>query len=432
MERTSMFTDKATKTKQWSRHRFSAISAFSAAAILLTVCGSSGSSFAGTLKPRDSASGTLNVDISVQYSSVQPGLDGGLALNTFPPGLKINEIVGASGALTMAAGGADIYVGSASGIIPAILLGLQAKIVGVTIPVWTQHMIVLASSKYTSLASLEGAKFGVQGFGGASDYSVQTLAQKQGWSTSQYSEVSATSLSALTAELQSGAIDAFPYDAVTAASAVANGWGRDLGSLAPIVGNVPLDVITVSDSALKNHPVLVQDFLNGFYKAQSILQTSSSIAIPLFEKWGVPATIAQSTLPTNLALLATAPGLTTAECVGLTSLARFTSPSNANIQLSQVEGMVQLTDSALHVVATQVTGVAVPGKRVAMSVVGSNFYGTPKITSNAAGTTVRVVKTKSSSLSLTVKTRAGTSKGVRLLTIRFAKGQVVKIRYFVN
>ena len=88
--------------------------------------------------------------------------------------------------------------------------------------------------------------------------------------------------------------------------------------------------------------------------------------------------------------------------------------------------------AALHVVASQITGVAVPGKRVAMVVLGSNFYGTPKVTSNAAGTVVRVRRATSSALSVWVTTRAGTGKGVHLLTIRFAQGQVAKIRYRVS
>ena len=89
-------------------------------------------------------------------------------------------------------------------------------------------------------------------------------------------------------------------------------------------------------------------------------------------------------------------------------------------------------NSAPHVVVSRITGVAVSGRRVVMRVLGSNFSGTPKVTSNAAGTTVRVAKTSSSVLSLLVTTRAGTGKGVHLLTIRFANGQVRKIRYNVS
>ena len=88
--------------------------------------------------------------------------------------------------------------------------------------------------------------------------------------------------------------------------------------------------------------------------------------------------------------------------------------------------------AALHVVASQITGVAVPGRRVVMRVLGSNFYGTPKVTSSAAGTRVRVARTNSDVLTLLVTTRAGTGKGVHTLTMRFAQGQVRKIRYNVS
>jgi len=88
--------------------------------------------------------------------------------------------------------------------------------------------------------------------------------------------------------------------------------------------------------------------------------------------------------------------------------------------------------AAYSAVVSRITGVAVPGRRVVMRVLGSNFSGNPEITSNAAGTTVRLAKTSSRVLTLLVTSRAGTGKGVHLLTIGFATGQVLKIRYNVR
>ncbi len=86
---------------------------------------------------------------------------------------------------------------------------------------------------------------------------------------------------------------------------------------------------------------------------------------------------------------------------------------------------------APYVAVSSIAGVAVPGRGVVLRVFGSNFSGRPRVTSNAAGTSVRVAKTRPNVLSLLVTTRAGTGKGVHVLTIHFGD-QVRRIRYSVS
>ncbi|MHB8335066.1 MAG: sugar ABC transporter substrate-binding protein [Acidimicrobiales bacterium] len=140
--------------------------------------------------------------------------------------------------------------------------------------------------------------------------------------------------------------------------------------------------------------------------------------------------MSEGNLPMYLANSKGLANLTLANMAGNVPAGVWGGPTNYQRQFKELWRVV--TVQAPRVVVSRITGVAVPGRRVVMRVLGSNFSGTPKVTSNAAGTTVRVARTRSSVLSLLVTTRAGTGKGVHLLTIRFSNGQVRKIRYNVS
>jgi hypothetical protein len=77
--------------------------------------------------------------------------------------------------------------------------------------------------------------------------------------------------------------------------------------------------------------------------------------------------------------------------------------------------------------ATHVNGSAVTGKTVTITISGSGFYGAPKITSNAKGTTAKVSHDTGKLLTVRISTKAG--KGEHVLTIRNADGKSCKIGY---
>jgi len=199
------------------------------------------------------------------------------------------------------------------------------------------------------------------------------------------------------------------------------------------------NIMMARTSEMQKSPALYQNFMDAYNAAVNKLESDSNFAIASAVKYygqGVDASVLQSelnfyiqdewkgtTFPVSLynasaSVLVNSPGsgFTNASMPSYAALTKDTS------KISQPP----------KVVASRITGVAVPGRRVAMRVLGSNFSGTSKVTSNAAGTTVRVAKTSGSVLNLLVTTRVGTRKGVHLLTIRFANGQVAKIRYNVS
>jgi len=61
--------------------------------------------------------------------------------------------------------------------------------------------------------------------------------------------------------------------------------------------------------------------------------------------------------------------------------------------------------------ATHVNGVVHTGKTTTVTISGTHFYGQPKITSNAKGTTVHVVKDSGKLLTLKVATKSTTPEG---------------------
>lgn len=93
---------------------------------------------------------------------------------------------------------------------------------------------------------------------------------------------------------------------------------------------------------------------------------------------------------------------------------------------------VYATEALVPTVA-HVTGGAVPGRQTTIRLVGSDLYGAPRVTSNAAGTKVRLVRgTGGNTLLLTVTSAAQTAKGYHTLILKFSAGQVVRTRYVAS
>ena len=81
--------------------------------------------------------------------------------------------------------------------------------------------------------------------------------------------------------------------------------------------------------------------------------------------------------------------------------------------------------------ALKVSGVAVPGRTVVLTITGKNFTGGPKIT-GPRGTSATVLKATSTRLTVRVKEAATLKKGTYTLTIKFASGKRTSIHYTVK
>ncbi len=80
--------------------------------------------------------------------------------------------------------------------------------------------------------------------------------------------------------------------------------------------------------------------------------------------------------------------------------------------------------------ATKVHGFAVTGRTVTIKISGTGFYGAPRITSNAKGTTAKVSHDTGKLLTVRISTKAG--KGSHILTIRDADGKSCRIGYLTK
>jgi hypothetical protein len=69
------------------------------------------------------------------------------------------------------------------------------------------------------------------------------------------------------------------------------------------------------------------------------------------------------------------------------------------------------------------------GSSVWTTIVGSGFYGHPRVLSNAFGTKVGVTRDSGRVLTIRVTVRAGTRRGVHTFTIVFAHGERTSVRY---
>jgi hypothetical protein len=80
----------------------------------------------------------------------------------------------------------------------------------------------------------------------------------------------------------------------------------------------------------------------------------------------------------------------------------------------------------------KVTGFALPGASLELTIDGGGFYGDPRITSNEVGTKVVVLHDHGTSLVIRIIVPKGSKTGEHTLTIQFADGKIVKANYSVK
>jgi len=79
--------------------------------------------------------------------------------------------------------------------------------------------------------------------------------------------------------------------------------------------------------------------------------------------------------------------------------------------------------------ATHVIGAAWVGRTVTVKIVGSHFYGRPRIVSNAAGVRALVLRDSGRLLTVRVTVNAGAKTGVHTFTVILAKGKRTSVKF---
>jgi hypothetical protein len=135
--------------------------------------------------------------------------------------------------------------------------------------------------------------------------------------------------------------------------------------------------------------------------------------------------LAVSSTPTTVTLLVTTDSNATA---GTSSTITLTNPDGGSGTFPLNGGPNPNTVTPTPK-ATRTVGVVHTGKTSVVKVVGTHFYGQPKVTSNDKGTTVKVSGDTGKILTLKVTTKSTTKKGVHTFIIRFANGEQTSVKY---
>jgi len=137
----------------------------------------------------------------------------------------------------------------------------------------------------------------------------------------------------------------------------------------------------------------------------------------------------------GVATVASATSITVSCTLGAASTTASTSLVVTNLDGGSATSAVVLPEATPPPVVkpffiSGVHGHAVAGKTVTMTISGSGFFGSPRITSNAAGTKVGVLHDTGSLLTIRVSTKAGVH-GVHTFTVTLANGKSGKKNYVV-
>jgi hypothetical protein len=105
-----------------------------------------------------------------------------------------------------------------------------------------------------------------------------------------------------------------------------------------------------------------------------------------------------------------------------------TNPDGGSASVVVLPALSTVTPPAFKVL--RVVGVAAAGRTMRIALVGSGFYGAPRVTSNVAGSRVRDLSDSGRVLRLLITTPARV-RGAHVLTIRLANGKTARIAYRV-
>lgn len=100
---------------------------------------------------------------------------------------------------------------------------------------------------------------------------------------------------------------------------------------------------------------------------------------------------------------------------------------DAYAPISSVATAVEIAPRVPH--ASRMSGPVWTGRTTTTRIIGSGFYGTPRILSNARGTRVAVTRDNGRELTIRVKVTSYSAKGEHRFTLIFAHGQRASLRY---
>ncbi|MGV9796539.1 ABC transporter substrate-binding protein [Mycobacterium sp. NPDC003449] len=221
-------------------------------------------------------------------------------------GIKV-EIVDATSstvAAAMASRNADISLQAGVRAVGDIAAGLEATLVAGCVLPWDQYILAAPASAANSAADLKGSRFGISGFGSAGHFATIKIAETLGWSSSDYEIVQLGSLDGMIAALKSDRIDAFIWSIEPVLTAVKGGYGKDLGSVADLVGPNAFEAFSVRDEFMNDNLDLTNKFFDGYFKAVAKLKADPAWAEKfVIDDWKKEPSVAKEAVDKLLPLL---------------------------------------------------------------------------------------------------------------------------------
>lgn len=286
--------------------------------------------------------GPVRVMISTRFNLPMIGSDAAEELGIFDAmGLEVENLEGQDVPQGLASGDIDIGLASPNRFIGAILAGLEATIVGPTVDIWDQYIIVSTELGVDSIDDLEpGVSIGISRFGSAGHYSGEALAQQLGWSEGDFEIVTMGNLDGLLAGLRQGTIDMFMWSAQAAFTLEQEGAASILGNVGEFIGPNPLDVIIASNAAIAERPHAIRAFCEGYYEAQAIFQDDVELAIDTFVNvWGYEPDITPAIVASGSQFLSRGPEITDEMLANMAEATMFTIDDVGEITAADVAAM---------------------------------------------------------------------------------------------
>jgi ABC-type nitrate/sulfonate/bicarbonate transport system substrate-binding protein len=259
-------------------------------------------------EPEDFGDEPIRVMISTRFNLPMIGSDAAEELGIFDEmGLPVENLEGQDVPQGLASGDIDVGLASPNRFIGAILEGLDATIVGPTVDVWDQYIIVRSDLGIEDVDELEpGMSIGISSFGSAGHYSGEALAEQLGWDEGDYEVVTLGDLDGLLAGLRQGTIDMFMWSAQAAFTLQEEGHANLLGNVGEFIGPNPLDVIIVSNRTIEERPEAVRAFCEGFYEGQRRFKEDRDLATDTFvNEWGYEPDITPAIIESGAEYLST-------------------------------------------------------------------------------------------------------------------------------
>jgi ABC-type nitrate/sulfonate/bicarbonate transport system substrate-binding protein len=310
-----------------------------ATALALTACGGNGSA----APTSDGAPAQLRVIESNQHDPTELGAEAGNYLNIWSkctPEVKVNLTAGEKVAEAVAANSADIGITSPNRVIGAVSQGLKGKIIGSSMPVWDQYVVVRSDSGAKSFSDLKGSTFAISSFGSAGDYATQKVAHEEGWGANDFKTVTMGSLDGIMAGLKSGTADAFLWSGQAAFGLELEGSARILGSVRDLVGPNAMTVVFASDEILQKNPAAVKAFAECYYKATAAIMDDASVATKmLVDNWGMKPALASKIIKDEIPVNSRDGELSPDQLAGLLEATQFTIKSAKSLTIDDVKGM---------------------------------------------------------------------------------------------